>query len=115
MKVDKFTEIKTSFNEKMTKINITYSHPLETFTAENNVGFLDVLLPESMILYNNKVFVPGDYVNANMMILSQVLHKKLSNDKDIYKNHNNLIRMLRKITMGLYDDSDYEITNRNIL
>ena len=97
------------------KINITYNHHLETFTAENNIGFLDILLPESIILYNNKVFIQGDYVSANMIILSQVLHKKLSNNKYLYKNHHNLIKMLRKITMGLYDDSGYDITNRTIL
>ena len=107
--------IKTSFNKNITKINITYSYPLETFTAENDIGFLDVILPESMILYNNKVFRPGDYVNANMMILSRVLHKKLSNDKDVYKNHINLIKMLREITICLYDYCDYDITNRIIL
>lgn len=115
MLVNNDISIKTSFNEMSSKINVTYNYPLETITAENNIGFLVVLLPESMILYNNKVFTPGDYVNANMTILSQVLDKKLSNDKELYKNHNNLIKMLRKITMGLYYDSGYDITNRNIL
>ncbi len=97
------------------KINVTYNYPLETITAENNIGFLDILLPESMILYNNNVFLPNDYVSSNMLILSQVLHKKLANDKDLYKNHNNLIKMLRKITIGLYDDTGYDITTKNIL
>ena len=106
----------SKFNLKINgKINVTYNYPLETITAENNIGFLDILLPESMILYNNKVFLPNDYVSSNMLILSQVLHKKLANDKYLYKNHNNLIKMLRKITLEMYDNSCYDITNRNIL
>jgi len=97
-------------------ISVSFNYATETFSAENHHGFLDILLPESMILYNNKVITPDNYISANMFVLSQVLEKKMSEDKNNHKNSNDLLIQLRRITMGLYNvPDDLVITKRNIL
>lgn len=108
--------LSTSIYHFTNKITVSFHYPTETITAENSEGFLDILLPESIILYNNKVFAPNDYVSSNMYILSQVIEKKMVQDKINHKNYNELIIQLRRITMGLYNvPDDVIITKRNIL
>jgi len=98
------------------KISVSFNYPTETITAENSEGVLDILIPESIILYNNKVFIPNDYVSSNMYILSQVIEKKMVEDKINHKNYNDLIIQLRRITMGLYNiPNNVIIIKKNIL
>lgn len=108
--------LSSSLCEVNDNVCVSFNYPLETFTAENSQGFLDVLLPESMILYNNKVITPEDYISSNMYVLSQVLEKKMSEHKSNNKKYNELIIQLRRITMGLYNvPDDVVITKKNIL
>tara|TARA_R110002074_G_scaffold268243_2_gene440367 strand:- start:507 stop:851 length:345 start_codon:yes stop_codon:yes gene_type:complete len=97
------------------KVCVSFHYPTLTLTAENSEGFLDVLLPEGMIMYNNKIISPEGYITANMYVLSQILENNMTKDKSNHKNYNELRMILRKITMGLYNvPDDVVITKRYI-
>jgi len=97
-------------------ISVSYNYSTETITAENKSGFLDLLLPEKMIMYNNKVLVSNSYMNDNMLSLSLILYNKMKNDKDLYKNNIDIVKSLRAITSGYYiNNINNNIINRNIL